>query len=186
MHTSKNRAKKSHANSVPKRKNLKKKQNKRKVLTKALLSALKPIPPKPGSAAFVKLQLEWYKKAADSGFKDLEVFNRADGSALDLLNGPSLTNAAKQFNPEKLHYFRLWSCFLAHNAHHLEPRTRFIATRYAEGATFRQIMRAVNEHETHKNIYLDSLHRLLADLRGRVMRWNKTSSKGLDFEADID
>jgi hypothetical protein len=137
------------------------------------------------SPEFRKLQRQWYAKADKAGFKDLEKFIGEDQQPADLLHGPSLRNAADMFNPEKRHYYRQWSCFLAHMAETLSSRDRLIAELYAEGTKYRNIIERVNKRFRAQTISLNPLHFKIKQLYALIKAWNETDSRGLDFSADI-
>lgn len=140
----------------------------------------------------VKLQRAWYKRiakesepGAEDGFKDLERFMHGTTEALHMLHGASMRNIATQFSTERRHYYRLWTCFYVHNQSGLDKRTRLIIRMHSEGATMREIIAAVNA-QFDKKISLNPLHHIIKELNKRIMRWNKVSPKGLDFQADIE
>jgi hypothetical protein len=132
------------------------------------------------------LQRIWYAKLQASGFNDLERFIGHDYMPADLLHGPSLRNAADMYSPEKLHYYRQWSCYLAHNADVLTVRDRIVALNYAEGLTYREISALLKAHRPAlKDCSIAQVHYTVKRLRAYVVQFNKADARGLDFAADI-
>jgi hypothetical protein len=142
--------------------------------------------PKVGTPEFFKLQQEWYKKAAQSGFQDIESINPQSGNSYKYLN----TQSNSRLNADKIasgmHYYRRWTCFLAHN-----PRfsTRQIdldmARMWAEGATWAEIKRELKPKYS-KGVSDWSINKFLREMEPRVKRWNRVHKEGLDFEPELD
>jgi hypothetical protein len=135
-------------------------------------------------AQFSQLQHQWYKKLKEeTDFEDIEFI--APGYRDP---APTLARAHARYRPNVLHYYRQWSCFLAHNARNIAcPKERDIARLYAEGVSFRAIIAELRpKYKTNlRGLNLTGIHLIIKALAARVIAWNKTSHLGLDFEADI-
>lgn len=170
--------------SSPRKKRAKLRQNKRnkaKTASKSQLNPNKVLQPLPGTAAFIKLQAQWYAKAAESGFQDLEHVNRDTGEGLHMLKGKSLSSFKLQDTHATLHYYRRWSCFLAHNPKHSNSHRELdIAKMWADGATYPELVRTLKPIYK-KGLSMYTIQKYLQYMDKRIERWNKLDPRGLDF-----
>jgi hypothetical protein len=141
------------------------------------------------SPNFATLQAEWYKKLADSGFKDIESAEQDLNHRAESLRTKSLHSLAKAADSDTLHYYRRWSCYLAHNpeiiseyGNPLSQTARKALELYAEGMPYRKILALLPKR--HK-LNLFSLSKLIKSQERIMTIWNKTHYKGLDFIPDI-
>lgn len=142
--------------------------------------------PKPGTAAFIKLQQLWYKKAAESGFQDIEAANPETGNAYKYLNTQSNSRLTADKIAEKQHYYRRWSNFLAHNPRFSGRQIDLdMAKLWADGATWAEIKKALKP-KYPKGVSDWSINKFLKEMETRVKQWNRKHREGLDFEPELD
>ncbi len=141
--------------------------------------------PKPGTRAFIKLQTEWYSKLADEGFDDIEKANFNTGEALHLMQGHSLYNLGRAYNPDVLHNYRRWDCFIVHNPRFAANAMHIAAAKlFAEGSTYRE-MSSILRAQYGRGTSVQRIFELIAKLQLRVLQWNRQDHRGLDYQADI-
>jgi hypothetical protein len=137
-----------------------------------------------------ELQAIWYKKLADTGFKDLETFSKRPGAAA-LVNQPLLSGSTyglgQRANPETLHHYRRVDCWLAYNADLLKPQLRRVLELYSGGMPYRAILATLEEEglTRPKRLNLYSLHKTLKTWLLKIKQWNRVEPQGLDFKSDL-
>jgi hypothetical protein len=181
-HATLRQPKKNPKNAPPHPKSSPKQPKKAKKPKKRPLKAAPTKQPRLGSPEFYKLQRDWYKKAAESGFKDIETINPESGNPYRFFNTQSNSNLTSQKIGEKLHYYRRWSCFLVHNPRFsTRPIDLDMARLWADGATWADIKRTLKP-KYPKGVSDWSINKFLREMEVRVKRWNKTNPLGLDYE----
>lgn len=149
----------------------------------------RPLPkavPRPGTPEFYKLQQLWYKKAAQSGFRDIESINPETGNSYKYLNTQSASRLTADKIAERQHYYRRWSNFLVHNPRFSSrPIDLDMARMWADGATWAEIKTALRP-KYGKGLSDWSINKFLKEMDARVKRWNKVNREGLDFEPQLD
>lgn len=185
--------KKSHANSSQKKTARPKKRRKKSPttlykirkhtrMTKASRAAQRtPI----GTPAFRALRNEWYAKLKKAGFKDAEHVPANQDTATSYMQNGSLTNIAKRYKPETLHYYRRWSAYLSHNKRAVKDKQELeVLLLYTEGVPYRDISKQLKpRYKTRTSIH--AIHHIIKRWLAVIIRWNKVSQYGLDFEVDI-
>lgn len=142
--------------------------------------------PKLGSPEFYKLQQAWYKKAAETGFKDIESINPDSGNPYKYLNTQSNSRLTADKIAERQHYYRRWSNFLVHNPRFSNRQIDLdMAHLWADGATWAEIKRQLKPKYS-KGLSDWSINKFLREMDARVKRWNKVHREGLDFEPQLD
>lgn len=97
--------------------------------------------------AFIKLQKEWYKKLADSGFKDIEEFDEVRGSAAISFLKRSCKDLAKKYNDTTFFYYQLCRDFLSHGFF-LSKIDHKIWQLHSEGVSIREILKELQQDST--------------------------------------
>lgn len=159
----------------------KKKKKLDKLLRKSRAAQKTPL----GTSKFRALRDQWYAKLEKKDFRDVEhTLASADDSTRYMQNG-SLSAIAKRYNPETLHYYRRWSAYLAHCKHNIKSKQeQKVLQLYSDGESYRDISYALKpQYKEGVSIY--SIHHVIMKWLPVVVRWNKVSQHGLDFEADI-
>ncbi len=143
------------------------------------------------SPEFNKLQDIWYKKATESGFKDLEGPEFKGGQS-GLLKGGSLRDIVRTFKPETRHYYAKLRCYLTFNPQIpdgygdvLGDTRQRACEMYIDGLSFRAILKQLKP-KSGIRLNLFSLSKLIKHLENLSTIWNKVNHNGLDYIADID
>lgn len=137
----------------------------------------------------------WYAKLERSGFKDIEWTNGRNVNGQD---SPYLKDSAfnfkKKYNEFTAQHYRLMQNYATH-ATKMSKKEKFIFELYANGDTFREILKKCKikggwyayDNNGKPNLSLFSLHHILKRLIKDAYEWNRTDSEGLLLpESDDD
>jgi hypothetical protein len=128
---------------------------------------------------FAKLQKQWYSKAAESGFEDIEWVNHATGAGHDsgFLKG-SLAGG-KAYHPGRALYYQLATNYLVHCQNlQNKPYNKFIWKLHAEGATYDELLKQVRKKFGNAPSKY-TLYYQIKELAQRCYIWNATNPEGL-------
>lgn len=141
--------------------------------------------PKIGTKAFVELQKAWYRRLKEEGFKDLER-PRRDGNMDGWLHGQSLRDIANNYAPETQLYYERLRAYLTHRPHwHEDAFFRLAGRLHAKGLSYREICEIARAKGLKPNANKWHVHQAIKALRPLAERWNRTSTKGCDYEPDL-
>jgi hypothetical protein len=137
----------------------------------------KNVPKKENLSSLKKL---WYAKLKESGFEDIEY---ADNEYSHILK--VATRVPKSIEGKERFYFKLRN-YLTHRPNWTEHRVhRFVAKLYADGATYREIIKAAQD-AGHKKFSIFFVHKSVKRFIERAFKWNKTCPEGADFIPDVE
>lgn len=149
------------------------------------------------SESIVKLTNKWYKKLADSGFKDIEWYDETTGKGQnsDYIKR-SASRMKHQYKPESFEHYRIMRNFVSHYKFK-SNKDRIILEWYADGIRYRKILSKLrrlggyyayttNGNKHRRNISLLTLHRLIKKYVQIAYDWNKADSEGLEYGVTED
>lgn len=141
----------------------------------------------------IKLTNLWYKKLEDSGFDDIEFYNKRTGYGQDSRYTKDLALSYKwRYNEFTAQHYRLCENFLSHYDFP-NKKDKFIFSLYTAGLTFREIIAKCKKkggsyaynHKKKPNISLFSLHHKLKRYIALCHKWNLEHPDGIHLaEAD--
>ncbi len=136
---------------------------------------------------FIKLQNEWYAKAAKSGFTDIEWYDPKTGLGqnADYMKRNSF-QLAYNYKETTAQHYRICQNFLT-NASLFRKKDRKIFQLYTDGLTFREILKHLRDlgggyaygWKGKKSISLYSLHKIIKRYIRYAYAWNRVSAEGL-------
>lgn len=143
------------------------------------------------SKEFNQLQYKWYKKAAETGFKDIETGQYSRSTQMSPINGASLLNIAKNYKPETEYFYKRLTNYLTFNStvadefgEPLGKRHLKACRMFADGEPYRSILKQLRKFRG-RPLNLWSLSKLIKHFIRQSTIWNKTHHEGLDYVADI-
>lgn len=135
--------------------------------------------------AFQRLQKRWYGRLRDTGFKDIEVTKEGFDEPAPNLQGASLRDIADRYTPERETYYRILTNFLTHCPYYEKrrPLKRLVALMYAEGKTYRNIVREVKKRRM--TVSLAGVYWIVKAFERRALQWDRTNKEGLLFTPTV-
>lgn len=135
---------------------------------------------------------KWYAKLKKSGFEDIEFYdsNTGYGQNADYLKN-SAAKLASKYRPETAQHYRICSNFAAHYTFP-NAKIKFIFSLYAEGVTFREIIKQTKAHKyswVYKSkgkpkLSLFTLHHMLKKYIKLAYEWNSTHPEGIMLNSE--
>lgn len=134
---------------------------------------------------FAMLQRHWHEKAAKTGFKDLEHFNR-DGACGELLKYKSIKTLGRELKRDnfKFELYRRLQNFCTHQKRWPNRRARLLSESYAAGLTLPAITKLLKSKRLVP-CSLWAVHRDVDLFIAAALAWNKRHHEGIDFVPDI-
>lgn len=143
------------------------------------------------SKEFRKLQYKWYKKAAESGLKDIEEPEWHPNQPQSMIRANSLRAIANSYKPETEHYYACLRCYITFNTTFQDQfgnpvsKKKYEACRLvSEGVPYRTILKEIDSMVGPK-LNLWSLSQLANHFIHIALTWNKKNHNGLNYQSDI-
>ena len=151
----------------------------------------------PKGQSFIELQKKWYKKLKDEGFQDIEYTQPNGNEQLGMLsvgNG-NLQRKMRYMGSDavknRIKFYDIIQSFLAHNPKWAKSgRDRFISERYAEGHSYRKIIKLYKAKykniERYPTFSVFVVFKVVNRLVKLAMEWNRSSPDGLQIEETLN